>query len=49
MINPQSNGKACQLVKEIDVLWITAGLGCDGDTVAQPHSCRAALEGITGD
>jgi hypothetical protein len=21
-------------IKEIDILWITAGLGCDGDTIA---------------
>jgi hydrogenase small subunit len=22
-----------ELLKEIDILWITVGLGCDGDTI----------------
>jgi hydrogenase small subunit len=40
-------------LKEIDVLWITAGLGCDGDTVSitaatQPSLEELVLGGIPG-
>ena len=31
---------------EIDVLWITAGLGCDGDTVSITASTQPSLEDI---
>lgn len=31
-------------VKEIDVLWITAGLGCDGDTIAMTAATQPTLE-----
>ncbi|HEY3860702.1 MAG TPA: hydrogenase expression protein HypE [Verrucomicrobiae bacterium] len=35
-----------ETVKEIDVLWITAGLGCDGDTVAITAATQPSLEDI---
>src|SRR5271169_3152980 len=31
---------------EIDVLWITAGLGCDGDTIAMTAATQPSLEDI---
>lgn len=31
---------------EIDVLWITAGLGCDGDTIAITAATQPSLEEI---
>jgi len=31
-------------IKEIDVLWITAGLGCDGDTIAMTAATQPSLE-----
>ena len=33
-------------LKEIDVLWITAGLGCDGDTVAMTAATQPSIEDI---
>jgi len=33
-------------IKEIDVLWITAGLGCDGDTVAITNATQPSLEDV---
>ncbi len=33
-------------VKEIDVLWITAGLGCDGDTIAMTAATQPSLEDL---
>ena len=33
-------------IKEIDVLWITAGLGCDGDTIAITAATQPSLEDI---
>jgi hydrogenase small subunit len=31
-------------IKEVHVLWITAGLGCDGDTVAMTSARQPSLE-----
>ncbi len=33
-------------IKEIDILWITAGLGCDGDTIAITAATQPSLEEI---
>src|SRR3954447_18060372 len=33
-------------ISEIDVLWITAGLGCDGDTIAMTAATQPSLEDI---
>jgi hydrogenase small subunit len=33
-------------IAEIDVLWITAGLGCDGDTIAMTAATQPSLEDI---
>src|ERR1700675_4475341 len=35
-----------QLISEIDVLWITAGLGCDGDTIAMTAATQPRIEDI---
>jgi hydrogenase small subunit len=35
-------------INEIDLLWITAGLGCDGDTVAMTAATQPSLEDILG-
>src|ERR1700757_2730815 len=40
-----SNGNA-GLIEEIDVLWITAGLGCDGDTIAMTAATQPSIEDI---
>jgi hydrogenase small subunit len=33
-------------IKEIDILWMTAGLGCDGDTVAITAATQPSLEDL---
>ena len=33
-------------IAEIDVLWVTAGLGCDGDTIAMTAATQPSLEDI---
>src|SRR5271169_739263 len=33
-------------ISEIDVLWITAGLGCDGDTIAMTAAMQPSIEDI---
>ncbi len=33
-------------IDEIDILWITAGLGCDGDTVAMTAATQPSIEDI---
>jgi hypothetical protein len=40
---PRSTSGAIQ---EIDVLWITAGLGCDGDTIAMTAATQPSIEDI---
>jgi hydrogenase small subunit len=33
-------------LKELDVLWITAGLGCDGDTIAMTAATQPSIEDL---
>ena len=33
-------------IAEIDILWITAGLGCDGDTIAMTAATQPSLEDL---
>jgi hydrogenase small subunit len=33
-------------IAEIDVLWITAGLGCDGDTIAMTAATQPSIEDV---
>jgi len=42
--DPASHG--FKSIPEIDVLWITAGLGCDGDTIAMTAATQPSLEDI---
>jgi hydrogenase small subunit len=34
-------------IDEIDVLWLTAGLGCDGDTIAVTAATQPSMEDLT--
>jgi hydrogenase small subunit len=42
----QSTGRDAPPFPEIDVLWITAGLGCDGDTISMTAATQPSLEDI---
>ena len=33
-------------IREIDVLWVTAGLGCDGDTIAMTAATQPSIEDL---
>jgi|SRR6516162_187512 hydrogenase small subunit len=33
-------------IDEIDILWLTAGLGCDGDTIAMTGATQPSLEDV---
>jgi hydrogenase small subunit len=33
-------------ISEISILWLTAGLGCDGDTIAMTAATQPSLEDI---
>jgi hydrogenase small subunit len=33
-------------IQELDILWLTAGLGCDGDTIAMTGATQPAIEEI---
>ena len=35
-----------QPIKEIDILWITAALGCDGETIAMTAATQPSIEDI---
>jgi len=43
-----SNGKngIADLTNELDVLWITAGLGCDGETIAMTGAMQPSIEDV---
>jgi hydrogenase small subunit len=42
----QSRSATVEPIREIDILWITAGLGCDGDTIAVTAATQPSLEDI---
>ena len=33
-------------IEEVDILWMTAGLGCDGDTIAMTGATQPSIEDI---
>src|SRR5271165_6358338 len=37
---------AKSLITELDVLWVTAGLGCDGDTIAMTAATQPSIEDV---
>ena len=37
---------AASAISVIDVLWITAGLGCDGDTIAMTAATQPSIEDV---
>jgi len=43
---PESEVRGPQPIEEIDVLWITAGLGCDGDTIAITAATQPSIEDL---
>ena len=40
------HGRRTPDIKEIDVLWITAGLGCDGDSVSITAATQPSIEEV---
>ncbi len=43
----QKNGRVfSQHFAEIDILWITAGLGCDGDTISMTAATQPSIEDL---
>ena len=34
------------VIPAIDILWITAGLGCDGDTIAMTSATQPSIEDL---
>ena len=43
---PTSSNQPTPPIAEIDVLWITAGLGCDGDTIAMTAATQPSIEDL---
>src|SRR5580704_18793851 len=39
----QANGNGVP-IKELDILWLTAGLGCDGETIAMTGATQPSIE-----
>ncbi len=46
MAEPTGNNGNSGAIREIDVLWVTAGLGCDGDTIAMTAATQPSIEDI---
>lgn len=45
-INPNGKRRSHQPIKEFDVLWIAAGLGCDGETIAMTAATQPSIEDL---
>ncbi len=41
-----ANSGVASKIEEIDVLWLTAGLGCDGDTIAMTGATQPSIEEV---
>ena len=39
-------GSKAAMMEAIDILWLTAGLGCDGDTIAMTGATQPSIEDI---
>ena len=47
MPNPQiAKSNRLAAIQEIEILWLTAGLGCDGDTIAMTGATQPSIEDI---
>ncbi len=46
MGDQESKSGTSKNIEEIDVLWVTAGLGCDGDTIAMTAATQPSIEDI---
>src|ERR1700730_16001551 len=46
MVTQDIENRSIAPIKELDVLWITAGLGCDGDTIAMTAATQPSIEDI---
>ena len=44
--NSKSGAGFSGAIDEIDILWITAGLGCDGDTISMTAATQPSLEDV---
>src|SRR5688572_23900590 len=42
----RQEGVALAMIAELDILWITAGLSCDGDTIAMTAATQPSIEDI---
>src|SRR4030088_3488033 len=42
----QSGSYISDHITELDILWITAGLGCDGDSIAMTAATQPSIEDI---
>ena len=46
MADPITAGETGPAITELDVLWVTAGLGCDGETIAMTAATQPSIEDV---
>src|ERR1035438_5298914 len=46
MSEPEAKPANSTVISEVDVLWVTAGLGCDGDTIAMTAATQPSIEEV---
>ena len=46
MADTEIHNRSQSPIAELDVLWITAGLGCDGDTIAMTAATQPSIEDV---
>jgi hydrogenase small subunit len=44
--NPESGSPVTLPLKQVEILWLTAGLGCDGDTIAMTGASLPSIEDV---
>src|SRR5258708_37829463 len=45
-VGRSGRGASTSKIEEIDILWLTAGLGCDGDTIAMTGATQPSIGDI---
>jgi hydrogenase small subunit len=46
VLDQAGESEAPQPIREIDVLWLTAGLSCDGDTIAMTAATQPSIDDL---
>jgi hydrogenase small subunit len=46
IVQPAQKIEGASAISKIDILWLTAGLGCDGETIAMTGATQPSIEAL---